>query len=150
MKEFNQILLGTANGAQFFAWMFFAVITALALILFRVRKRDPASPRTPENFSWKFYWADNIKQNIGTIILIFLSLRVAQYKIAGEWMVPTSIIIGLISDQLAMLALKLKDKSTQFFSKQIDKVGHKVDDVKSDVDDVKSDVAAIKEKTDQL
>lgn len=150
MKEFNQILLGTANAAQFFAWMFFAVITALALILFRVRKRDPASPRTPENFSWKFYWEDNIKQNIGTIILIFLSIRMAQYKIAVQWMVPLSVVIGLISDQLAMLALKLKDKATQLLSKKIDKVGAKVDDVKTDMDNVKDDVAAIKEKTDQL
>ncbi len=136
MKEFKEIILGNANAAQFLASMFFALLTAFALLMFRASKRDISSPRTPEEFSWKFLWSDNMRRNLGTIILIFLSIRIAQYWVKPEWTVYGAIIIGLISDQLAMLALKLKDKATQFLSKKIDKVEDKVDALKETVDKI--------------
>lgn len=136
MKEFQQIILGNASAAQFMASMVFALLTAFALLMFRASKRDIASERTPEHFSWRFLWSDNFKRNIGTIVLIFLSIRIAQYWIKPEWTVYGAIIIGLISDQLAMLALKLKDKATQFLSKKIDKVEDKVDALQETVDKI--------------
>lgn len=106
------------------------------MIFFRVKKRDPSSERTPEKFSWKFFWSDNLRQQVGTVILVFLSIRIAQYKVTSAWAVPVAIIIGLISDQLAMLALKLKDKATQFLSKKIDRVEDKVDAINDKVDEI--------------
>ena len=47
-----------------------------------------------------------------------------------------TIIIGLISDQLAMLFLKAKDAATQFISKKIDRVEDKVDALKETVDKI--------------
>lgn len=149
MKEFQSILLGNASVAEFTAAMFFALLTAGALALVRVRKRDVSSPRTPEAFSWKFFWQDNLKQIIGTLILIFLTIRIAQYWVKPEWAVYGAVIIGLISDQLAMLALKLKDKATSFLSKKIDRVGEKVDGVEDKVDALKEDIKDIKENQDK-
>lgn len=120
MKEFNQLILGNATIAEFAAAMLFALFTAFGLLMFRVSKRDPSSPRTPEEFSWRFLWSDTMRRNIGTIMLIFLTIRIAQYWVKPEWTIYGAIIIGLISDQLAMLALKLKDKVTQYLSKKID------------------------------
>lgn len=138
MKDFKEVILGNMNTGLFGASMFFAILTAIALILFRVKKRDVNSDRTPEHFSWNFFWSDNFKQQIGTLILIFLCIRVSQYYVKPEWLVYSAILIGLISDQLAMLALKLKDKATQFLSKKIDKVEDKVDAVKEVVDEIKN------------
>lgn len=138
MKEFEQIILGNASSGQFAASLFFALLTASAMSLFRVKKRDVSSERTPEHFSWAFFWSDNFKQIIGTLILIFLTIRVSQYWVKPEWTVYGAVIIGLISDQLAMLALKVKDKATQFLSKKIDKVEDKVDAIKDTVDDIKN------------
>jgi cell division protein FtsW (lipid II flippase) len=149
MKEFQSIILGNASVAEFLAAMFFALLTAGGLALVRVKKRDVSSPRTPEEFSWKFFWNDNFRQIIGTFILIFLTIRIAQYWIKPEWAVYGAVIIGLISDQLAMLALKLKDKATSFLSKKIDRVGEKVDGVEDKVDALKEDIKDIKDNQDK-
>lgn len=149
MKEFQSILLGNANVAEFLAAMFFALLTAGGLALVRVKKRDVSSARTPEAFSWRFFWQDNFRQIIGTLILIFLTIRIAQYWVKPEWAVYGAVIIGLISDQLAMLALKLKDKATSFLSKKIDRVGEKVDGVEDKVDALKEDIKDIKDNQDK-
>lgn len=149
MKEFESIILGNASVAEFCAALLFALLTAGAMALFRVKKRDVSSDRTPEEFSWRFFWSDNFKQIIGTLIFIFLTIRVAQYWVKPTWMVYGAIIIGLISDQLAMLFLKVKDKATSYLSKKIDTVGDKVDSVDIKVDALKDDIKEIKDnKTD--
>ena len=134
MKEFESIILGNASIAEFSAAMFFALLTAFALLMFRTTKRDVSSTRTPEHFSWSFLWSDNFRRNIGTIIFVFLTIRISQYWVKPEWAVYGAIIIGLISDQLAMLAIKLKDKATGLLSKKIDNVGDKVDALKDSID----------------
>lgn len=144
MQEFKEILLGNASPALFAAAMLFALLTAGAMALFRVKKRDVSSERTPEKFSWTFFWSDNFKQILGTFILIFLTIRVAQYWLKAEWAVYGAVIIGLISDQLALLFLKIKDRATQFLSKKIDKVGDKVDTVEVKVDAIKEEIKEIK------
>ena len=144
MKEFKEIVLGNSSTALFAAAMLFALLTSGAMALFRVKKRDVSSERTPEEFSWSFFWSDNFKQIIGTFILIFLTIRVAQYWIKPEWTVYGAVIIGLISDQLALLFLKIKDRATQFLSKKIDKVGDKVDNVDVKVEALKEDIKEIK------
>ncbi len=144
MQEFKEIILGSTSGAMFAAAMLFSLLTAAAMALFRVRKRDVASERTPEHFSWSFFWSDNFKQIIGTFILIFLTIRVSQYWVKPEWTVYGAVIIGLISDQLALLFLKIKDRATQFLSKKIDKVGDKVDNVDIKVDAIKEEIKEIK------
>lgn len=148
MQEFKDIILGNASGAQFAAAMLFALLTAGAMSLFRVKKRDVASSRTPEDFSWRFFWNDNLKQIIGTLILVFLTIRVSQYWLKPEWAVYGAVVIGLISDQLALLFLKVKDRATQFLSKKIDKVGDKVDTVDVKVDAIKEEIKEIKENKD--
>lgn len=139
MKEFLQILLGNATGAQFAAAMFFALLTSSGMALSRVKKRDVSSDRTPEHFSWQFFWSDNFRQIIGTLILVFLTIRISQYWVKPEWAIYGSVIIGLISDQLALLALKVKDKATEFLSKKIDRVETKVDAIKETVEEIKKD-----------
>ena len=144
MKEFKEIILGNSSVAMFSAAMLFALLTAAAMALFRVKKRDISSERTPEHFSWSFFWSDNLKQIIGTFILIFLTIRISQKWVKPEWAVYCAVVIGLISDQLALLFLKVKDRATQFLSKKIDRVGDKVDTVKDDMTEMKEDIKEIK------
>ena len=121
MKEFNQMILGNSTPAAFAAAMFFAILTAVAMWSFRVKKRDPLSPRTPYKFSLGFFFADNIRRIVGTLIFIFLCVRVSQFWIGPEYVVYFSICIGLISDQLALFALKIKDAIMAFIDKKLNK-----------------------------
>jgi hypothetical protein len=113
-------IIGNMPLAEFAAAMLFACATAAVFILFRVSTRDPLSDRSPVNFSWSYFWNDTFKRNVGTVLLIFLTIRIVQYWIAPRYAIYSAILIGLISDQLAMLMLKLKDKLVSLISGKID------------------------------
>lgn len=121
MKEFNQMILGNSTPAAFAAAMFFAILTAVAMWSFRVKKRDPLSLRTPYKFSLGFFFADNIRRIVGTLIFIFLCVRVSQFWIGPEYVVYFSVGIGLVSDKLALLALKISDVIQQYIDKKLEK-----------------------------
>ena len=62
-----------------FAGFVFALLGVLLNALLKASARNPLSDRTPVEFSWKFFWSDNVKRFINsgltTLIAIFLSLR---------------------------------------------------------------------------
>lgn len=62
-----------------FAGFAFALLGVALNALLKAAKRDPMSSNSPVEFSWKFFWNDNVKRflrsSITTIIVIFLSLR---------------------------------------------------------------------------
>lgn len=62
-----------------FAGFVFALLGVLLNALIKASSRNPNSERTPVEFSWKFFWSDNVKRFINsgltTLIAIFLSLR---------------------------------------------------------------------------
>lgn len=152
-KTFWEIIIGSMTVAEFLAALFFAVITAIAMVAIRVKKRDVHSPRTPEAFSWQFFWRDTLAHHLGTLILIFLSIRLSQKWVQNEWIVYGGFIIGLISDQLALIFTKLHDKATSIINKKIDNVADKVDKVdikvgntEDKVDEVKKAVEEVKEE----
>jgi len=62
-----------------FAGFAFALLGVLLNALLKASSRDPNDSRTPMQFSWRFFWSDNVKRFINsgltTLITIFLSLR---------------------------------------------------------------------------
>lgn len=62
-----------------FAGFLFAIIGVSLNALLKTTKRDPLSERTPTDFSWRFFWNDNVKRLLKsaatTILVIFVSLR---------------------------------------------------------------------------
>jgi len=160
MKEFFEILLGDANASEFAAMMFFSLLAAVAMWLVMARTRNKESTRTPENWSWKFYWAENLKRQIGTVFLMFITLRLSQYsdwfkengQLDMQKMVFVAIVVGLIADQLAMLFFKAKTKATTYIGEKIDdsterldskieeksnKLENKIDEIKDSINDNK-------------
>lgn len=109
MKEFYQIVIGNATMAQWGASMFFALLMQAGMLLLRAKKRDITSERTPVEWSWNFFWTDTSQQITGTLILIFLFIRVLQFWIDPKWLVAVALAVGLSSDQLFYYALIVKD-----------------------------------------
>jgi len=62
-----------------FAGFAFALLGVLLNALLKASSRDPNDSRTPMQFSWGFFWSDNVRRFINsgltTVIVIFLSLR---------------------------------------------------------------------------
>jgi len=62
-----------------FAGFVFALLGVWLRSLLTVAKRDPLKKNSPTEFSWRFFWNDNVKRfiksGVTTLIVIFLSLR---------------------------------------------------------------------------
>ena len=62
-----------------FAGFVFALLGIMLNALLKSNKRDPMTESTPVQFSWKFFWNDNVKRLLKsaatTIIVVFLSIR---------------------------------------------------------------------------
>lgn len=119
MKEFYSIIIGNATVWQWAASMFFALLTQSAMLMLRAKKRDVNSERTPQKWSWSFFWKDTAQQIIGTVILIFLFIRVLQFWIDPKWLVAVALAVGLSSDQLFYYALIIKDWLGEKFRKKV-------------------------------
>jgi flagellar biosynthesis protein FlhB len=79
---FRQEFWGTLNPELLAAAFVMALIgIALSALLFTT-KRDPLSARTPTHFSWKFFWNDNtkriVKSILTTVLILFITIRFSQ------------------------------------------------------------------------
>lgn len=100
MENFIVQFLGTANAIDVLvplSWALLAVVASLAL---GVKRRNKGSISTPKDFSWSFFFKDNILRGLGTLLLLFIGVVFYQ-DIYGE---PISsfkaLALGLCSDQL--------------------------------------------------
>jgi len=119
MKE---ILLGSATPVQFAAALVIAYITAFTMMLIGTTKRDINSTRTPFCWSWEFFTSDNFKRILGNILLIILVIRFSQKWVPAEYIAYGAAIVGLLSDKLSVLILKLQEKLAAIGNSKIDKL----------------------------
>lgn len=96
-----------------FAGFVFALLGVLLNALLKTSTRDPLNTRTPVEFSWKFFWSDNVKRFINsgvtTLIVIFLSLRFFKELTGVQDSVSMIYCFGVgFSIDKAILALKKK------------------------------------------
>jgi hypothetical protein len=104
----NGMSLGTL-----FAGFAFALLGVLLNALLKTTKRSPLSERTPIDFSWQFFWNDNVKRffksGLTTIIVIFLSLRFFKELTGGGDAISMLYCFGVgFGLDMAIAALKKK------------------------------------------
>ena len=102
-SDFLTRIIGNTSPAEFCATLFYAYLTAFALLLFRTTKRDVSSLRTPFKFSWSFLWCDNMKRIIANVIMIFIAARFAALWIPEKYLQYTGVAVGVIGDQLGLI-----------------------------------------------
>jgi hypothetical protein len=108
LSQLKMIFLGSMDLAHFVACLASAAIGAFAVALFQTTKRDPHSLRTPDRFSWKFWWVDNRPQTLGTIICIIMIIRLSQIWFSQTDVLLIGSIIGVCSDMILRLVLLLR------------------------------------------
>jgi hypothetical protein len=75
LKEMFDLILGEKSLGYYGACLFFSSIAMLIMLRVGAAKRNPASPRTPDQFSWTFLIVDNIWKAATTYMLLFLGYR---------------------------------------------------------------------------
>lgn len=126
--DFWHVIIGNGPVGAFLAFTLLAIICAVISIMIEVSNRDPASPATPYNFSWKFMVASNVTRFVANFLLIPIFIRLTYEYADPKWMLFISLGIGFGVDRLAMLAKQYGILTTNKLASAIaDKISAKED-----------------------
>lgn len=127
--DFWHVMLGAASAGVFLGYLTFALIAAIASILYELDSRDVDSPNTPQKLSFRFWLAHNLGRAIGNLLCIPLCIRILlEWQSANPLLLLLfSIAIGFSADRLFMMLKNMGVFTTQ---KLADKVKAKVDEIK--------------------
>ena len=78
-----------------FVWGFLGIILGLIL---SVNKRNVKSSKSPEHFSWPFFWRDNSVRIVTSILAL---IAVQEYQSEYLWIQESSILNGGALEHLA-------------------------------------------------
>jgi hypothetical protein len=104
--DFWSVLLGNGPHGFFFGYLTMGFIAAAAMMCVLVAGRDKESSSTPRQWSWQFFWVNNVLRIVATALLLFLFVRIAYEYVDGIWMIIFSIGLGFGFPKLAHIAKK--------------------------------------------
>jgi len=100
--DYWHYLIGDFPLGAIYAFITWALVAAAISLLVNVVNRDVASAATPVKTSWRFMLLDNLRRIIANLLAIPVFIRIALILIPIQWMVPISIVIGILIDRLAL------------------------------------------------
>lgn len=110
---FRDTIIGPIGLAMFGVAVFFAALVAGVMLL--IRKSDKNSMETP-----------HVKGIIGTVLLMFVLIRLTEGWMSSDFkVIAIPCLIGLLSDTLAYLTLKFKDRVISIVKVRIKNFGGK-------------------------
>lgn len=112
---FRQEFWGALNPELLAAAFVMSLIgIALSALLFTT-KRDPLSERTPTEFSWHFFWNDNVKRIIKSILtatlVLFITIRFSQELMGQKLTMFYAFGVGFGLDKIIEKLRKKKESS---------------------------------------
>jgi len=117
MEELKQMLLADYSIAQFLGYLFFMLLGVAYYSFLEIRNRNVDSKETPQKFSWKFWYRDNLKRYIGTLITIYVLFRFFPELTGNSLDEFTAFLLGFSGDGVVGLNKKstklLKQKRTK-------------------------------------
>jgi uncharacterized membrane protein len=91
--DFWGVLFG--KEPQFFAaYSVLSILSAVAIIAVLASRKYKSIPDSPDKWSWKYFWADNLGKFVAGFILLPLFVRVVYEYAEGVWMLLISIGMG--------------------------------------------------------
>ena len=106
MNDFITSISGGYSLGMWLAFLFFAVLGAIAFSWMEVDNRDQKSPKTPRKFSFRFLFRDNARRYLVTAILIYVQFRFFK-EINGQPLTEyVCFLIGFGADGIAAFGKK--------------------------------------------
>lgn len=106
MNEFFTIIFGEYSAVQLLAFLFFFVIGYVAYGLIETTGRDKLSPKTPKKWSWKFWFQDNWRRYLTTIICSYILFRFYSEVSGHPFGNFDAVTFGLLGDGIAATVKK--------------------------------------------
>lgn len=117
--NFWNVLLGNGERGLFFGYVVLALVSAIGIILIMATRKYKAAAGTPDQWSWKYFWANNLGNIIAGIFLLPIFVRLVYQYIDPGWMVLVSIGLGFGFLGLAQIANNLGIWTTSKLSERI-------------------------------
>lgn len=123
MNDLIKIIFGDYNWFDLFGYLWFFFIGYLIYGLTEVKTRDVASKNTPEKFSWKFWFYDNWRRYLTTILCTYVFFRFYTEINGREFTNLDAVLLGLVGDGVAA---KIKENVNFFGAKQRQQLTEKI------------------------
>jgi hypothetical protein len=107
--KFKDYLFGGIDPALFGASLIFAALGILFVLLLGTGLRAPLSPNSPQKFSWKYLWNDNLKRILASALAVLITLRFMTEITTWELTPWKAFVVGTGWDGIALF-LKQKTK----------------------------------------
>jgi hypothetical protein len=101
MSELIKILFGEFTTAQLIGYVWFFIIGYIIYGLTEVTGRDVQSPATPVKFSWKFWFLDNWRRYLTTILCTYILFRFYTEINGTAFTYFDAVTLGLVGDGIA-------------------------------------------------
>jgi hypothetical protein len=103
MDEFLKIIFGDFTWIQLFAYVWFFIIGYLIYGLTETSGRDIKSPNTPVKWSWKFWFLDNWRRYLTTLLCSYVLFRFYNELSGHPFGYIDAVQLGLIGDGIAAM-----------------------------------------------
>jgi len=110
MDEFFKIIFGDFTFIQLFGYLWFFIIGYLIYGLTEVSGRDIQSPATPKKWSWKFWFYDNWRRYMTTILCTYVLFRFYTEISGHPFGNIDAVTLGMIGDGVAA-TIKMRVKT---------------------------------------
>jgi len=101
MGEFIKIIFGEYTWIQLLGYLWFFVIGYIIYGLNETSARDVESKNTPRKWSWRFWFYDNWRRYLTTILCTYILFRFYNEISGHPFGYFDSVSIGLIGDGIA-------------------------------------------------
>jgi hypothetical protein len=101
MDEFLKIIFGDFTFIQLFGYLWFFIIGYLIYGLTEVTGRDVQSPATPKKWSWKFWFYDNWRRYLTTLLCTYVLFRFYTEISGHPFGYIDAVTLGMIGDGVA-------------------------------------------------
>jgi hypothetical protein len=106
MGEFFTILFGDYSIAQLMAFVVFFVLGYVVYGLIETSGRDKLSVKTPKKWNWKFWFQDNWRRYLTTILCSFILFRFYSEVSGHDFGNFDAVTFGLLGDGIAATVKK--------------------------------------------
>jgi len=153
MNEIFKVIFGDYTFIQLFGFTWFFIIGYIIYGLSETTGRDVKSVNTPKKWSWKFWYNDNWRRYIMSVLCTYVLFRFYVEFVGHSFSEFEALLMGIIGDGIGATAKKRIDIISANRKKLMEE--YNADELKSDqkvvADELKSDEKAVADelKSDQ-
>ena len=106
MNEIFEVIFGAYTWIQLFGFAWFLVIGYIIYGLTETSGRDKLSSKTPKKWKWKFWFKDNWRRYLVTILTTYIMFRFYVEFVGHEFTNFEALMMGMIGDGIGATAKK--------------------------------------------